>query len=181
MSIIKILFEAEGESVLPPKSATEFDTGYDLITISGPSIVGEQDFNGLWRRIDYIEYKTGLKIAPQSSGFSDKIVDYYTLIFPRSSVSKYNLLLANSVGVIDSQYRGELLLRFKYIFQPEDIVYDFSDGVVKSWGRVNVNKIYQNGDKIGQLVGMQLNQLEFEKAKLDPTFRGEGGFGSSGK
>ena len=53
----------------------------------------------------YIEYDTGLSFELPDG--------YVMLIFPRSSVSKYDLTLANSVGVLDSDYRGPLKLRFK--------------------------------------------------------------------
>ena len=54
---------------------------------------------------DYVEYDTGLAFEVPE--------DYVMLIFPRSSNSKKDLLLANSVGVLDSGYRGPLKLRFK--------------------------------------------------------------------
>ena len=107
-----------------PKKATDRATGFDVIVTSDPEIVGEQYDNGTYKRVDYIQYKTNLKLAVQkdrvfsSFGYTD--LDYDILAFPRSSVSKYNLVLANSVGLIDADYRGEVLLRFKYIWQPED-------------------------------------------------------------
>ena len=47
--------------------------------------------------------------------------DKLGLIFPRSSTSKYNLTLANCVGVIDSSYRGEILVVYKNIYPYIDV------------------------------------------------------------
>lgn len=94
-----------------PKKGTERATGYDVIATSGPEIVGETYENGTYKRIDYIQYKTNLKLAVQKerqySGFGYTDIDYDVLAFPRSSVSKYNLTLANSIGLIDADYRGK--------------------------------------------------------------------------
>lgn len=185
--MIKILIEqAEGATL--PQNATPLDSGYDLVTLSEPEIVGveENPGSGLWRRIDYIQYRTGIKIEPMTSlehtGTHWKEAYYYTLLFPRSSVSKYNLLLCNSVGVVDNQYRGELLLRFKYIFQPEDMHLESTAlGGLLLWGTVNKDRIYKKGDKVAQLVAAKLNQIQFIEAKLSETSRGEGAFGSTGK
>jgi dUTP pyrophosphatase len=81
------------------------------------------------------------------------------LLFPRSSVSKTNLRLANSVGVIDSGYRGEVILKFD-----------------KSG-----NNEYKEGDRVGQLMIMENPPMHFvEVVNLPNSDRGEGGFGSSG-
>ena len=176
-----------------PKNANLLDTGYDLVSISEPEIVGSKLANGHWGSIDYIQYKTGLQISPQfrHDGFEREcgtIVNinrkwhYYTLLFPRSSVSKYYLVLANSVGVVDNPYRGEIMLRFKYLFQPEDYILDTTFGITQLFGTVNQKKIYQKGDKIGQIAAFELNKIDFEEVEsLDETVRGDGGFGSTGK
>jgi dUTPase len=57
----------------------------------------------------YVEYGTNLKMLPPK--------DYFGAVFPRSSISNYDLVLANSVGVIDD-YTGEWKLRFKRLKQP---------------------------------------------------------------
>ena len=58
----------------------------------------------------YIEYHTGLKMLPDDNG-------YLGLVFPRSSISQYDLILCNSVGVID-EYTGEWKIRFKRTKKP---------------------------------------------------------------
>jgi len=166
-----------------PQNATLLDTGYDLVSISDPEIVGEKLGNGYWARINYIQYRTGIQISPRMKtlGGLAPISYFYTLLFPRSSVSKYNLLLANSVGVVDNLYRGEILLRFKYIFQPEDFLIDTTFGVTQLFGSVNQKQIYQKGDKIAQIVAAQLIPINFKEVdELDDTKRGVGGFGSTG-
>ena len=101
-----------------PKNLTQYDVGYDLVASSHPAISGEYDEEAkAWSRIDYIQYHTDLYIEPC---VDDKV--YHTNIFPRSSISNKNLMLANSIGLIDAGYRGELLIRFKYITQPEDVL-----------------------------------------------------------
>jgi dUTP pyrophosphatase len=163
-----------------PKTATDRSSGYDVIATNEPEIIGEKVENG-YKRIDYIQYKTNLKISVQKekqivAGFGLMGVDYDVLIFPRSSISKYNLVLANSIGLIDADYRGEILLRFKYVWQPED----FSVGTTTMIGNPNLDKIYKKGDKICQLKPTRVEHIEFNLVKsLDETYRGEGGFGST--
>ncbi len=88
-----------------PKKGTDRATGFDVVVTSDPEIVGEQYENGAYKRIDYIQYKTNLKLAVQKDrqfstfGYTD--LDYDILAFPRSSVSKYNLVLANCIGLIE--------------------------------------------------------------------------------
>jgi dUTPase len=91
--------------------ANETDSGYDIIATSDPFIQGISiDKTDDYLSIDYIEYDTNLIIEPNDG--------YHTCVFPRSSISKYNLTLANSIGLIDNGYRGVIKLRFKYNAQP---------------------------------------------------------------
>ena len=164
-----------------PKKGTDRATGYDVIVTSEPEIIGETYDNGTYKRIDYIQYKTNLKLAVQQerqySGFGHTDIDYDILAFPRSSVSKYNLVLANCIGLIDADYRGEVLLRFKYQWQPEDYRIR-TDNLIE--GIVNSNKLYNKGDKICQLKVTKVEDVEFVLVNaLDSTDRGEGGFGST--
>ena len=91
---------------------------------------------------------------------------YVGLVFPRSSIRKYDLFLTNAVGVIDSGYRGELQATFKKI-----------QGVSN-----NTLDNYKVGDRICQLTIIPYPPIEFEEVEeLNNTERGEGGFGSTGK
>lgn len=164
-----------------PIKGTDRATGYDVIATSEPEIIGETYDNGAYKRVDYIQYKTNLKLAVQKerqySGFGHTDIDYDILAFPRSSVSKYNLVLANCIGLIDADYRGEVLLRFKYIWQPEDYKIR-TDNLIE--GTVNPLKLYYKGDKICQLKVTKVENVEFILVnELDSTNRGEGGFGST--
>jgi dUTPase len=164
-----------------PKKGTDRATGFDVVVTSEPEIVGEKYENGAYKRIDYIQYKTNLKLAVQKdrqfSNFGYTDLDYDILAFPRSSVSKYNLVLANCIGLIDADYRGEVLLRFKYIWQPEDYRVR-TDNLFE--GNVNSTKLYNTGDKVCQLKVTKVENVEFVLVdELDSTTRGDGGFGST--
>jgi len=100
-----------------------------------------------------------IKLGIKASGWNgDKNVSF--LVFPRSSISKTPLRLANSVGVIDSGYRGELMGVF--------------DNRSNCPYRVSV------GDRLLQAVSFTGEEVTFELVdKLDETARGEGGFGST--
>ena len=164
-----------------PKKGTDRATGFDVIVTSEPEIVGEKYENGAYKRIDYIQYKTNLKLAVQKdrqfSNFGYTDLDYDILAFPRSSVSKYNLVLANCIGLIDADYRGEVLLRFKYIWQPEDYKIR-KDNLLE--GNVNSTKLYNKDDKVCQLKVTKVENVEFVLVDtLDSTARADGGFGST--
>lgn len=130
------------DAVLPIRAHSD-DAGADLVAVS-------RDFkNG-----NHI-YGTGLAFQIPE--------EYALLIFPRSSVRKYDLSLANCVGVIDSGYRGEVMVTFR---------------PTKEGNR----EIYNVGDRVAQAVLVPVSLCEFEEAdELTETTRGEGGHGSSGK
>jgi dUTPase len=169
-----------------PRRATNRSTGRDIIATSEPEIVGikyNKDGSGTYyKSIDYIQYRTNLFTSVQ---LNDEI-DHDILGFPRSSVSKYNLVLANSICLIDADYRGEIMLRFKYIWQPDDLLYvPTPDGNSTSIsglivGKPNLEKIYNKGDTICQLKVTCVEDVKFELVDvLDSTERGSGGFGST--
>lgn len=150
-----------------PSRANISDAGYDVIATSDPKIVGDVYSGPAYKRIDYIEYETNVYISPEGK--------FHTDLRPRSSISKYNLVLANSIGLIDREYRNQVLARFKYIWNPED--YQISGDVIL--GTPNLNKVYKKGDKICQLVPMETHEIEFiTVGELDKNDRG-GGFGST--
>jgi dUTP pyrophosphatase len=99
----------------------------------------------------FIEYGTGLVFEIPK--------DYVMLIFSRSSVSNKSLSQANSVGVLDYGYRGELFVRFYKMGDEE----------------------YEIGDRVAQIMVLPRPQIEFEEIiELSETERGDGGFGSTG-
>ena len=86
---------------------------------------------------------------------------YVGFIFPRSSIYKTNTMLANSVGVIDSDYRGPLIIKLR---------------------KMKNYTSYKSGERCAQLLIQPVSNIEFvEVEELESTDRGEGGFGSSGK
>jgi dUTP pyrophosphatase len=85
------------------------------------------------------------------------------LVFPRSSVYKTGFSLTNCVGVIDSDYRGEIMAKFA----------DTYLGDVEG---------YEVGDRICQMIIMPVPEVEYVEAdKLSSTERGAGGYGSTGR
>ncbi len=127
-----------------PKYAKPGDAGLDL---TATSIISSTTFE--------VTYGTGLALEIPT--------DHVGLIFPRSSVRNYELMLSNCVGVIDSGYRGEIQFTFN-----------------KTNGLDSLK--YKVGDRIGQLVILPYPQVTLiEEQELSETERGEKGFGSSGK
>lgn len=125
------------------------DCGYDIVASSNPKINDEGR---------YIEYETDFRFAPESDFV-------HTLILPRSSISNYWLVLANSPALIDSSFRGSVKLRFRYFGDFDNIIYD---------------KIYKKGDKIAQCVFLEEKRVNLiENEILNNTERGSGGFGST--
>jgi dUTPase len=174
---MKIKVKNTSDLILP-KNATQYDAGYDIVATSQPAIVGDyNEQHKVWNEIQYIQYHTDLYIEPC---FDEK--KYHTYIFPRSSISKYRLSLANSIGLIDPGYRGELIVRFRYIPQPSDYKF-FKSGMAcpNMFVDVNLDTIYKKGDKIAQLVVSETLPVEFEIVEtLSDTERDSGGFGSTG-
>lgn len=108
---------------------------------------------------------------------------YVGLIFPRSSISNKPLKLTNSVAVIDSGYRGEIILKFDtdldYYMEEDEIPRIRSEYTDAQIG--DEIDIYKVGDKIAQLIIIPYPKVEFEEVdELEETERGSGGFGSTG-
>lgn len=131
-----------------PKYAKPGDAGMDLTAIRY-----EYD-----EKHDNHVYGTGLSIEIPEG--------YVGLLFPRSSNRKTDAYMANHVGVIDSGYRGEIMVTYKSRDADADV-----------FGRP-----YSEGDRVAQLIIMPyptINLIEVEE--LSETERGEGGHGSTGK
>lgn len=128
------------EAVIPSKGRAG-DAGVDLTATS----MTETDM--------YIEYGTGIAISVPEG--------YGGFILPRSSLSNYDLVLSNHVGLVDSNFRGEIKFRFKTTKASP--------------------KVYNVGDRIGQLVILPVPEIVFvEVSTLDDSVRGTQGYGSSG-
>ena len=92
---------------------------------------------------------------------------YGMLIFPRSGLStKLGLTLRNGVGVIDSDYRGEVLIKLNRGYRQR---------------QEEIETALSQGSRIAQAMIIQLpDVLMAEVAELPETLRGTGGFGSTG-
>lgn len=132
-----------------PSFGSEYSAGLDLTAISY-----EDEQYGKRK------YRTGLAIEIAGSP-SKKFVGK---IYPRSSISKKNLMLANSVGIIDQDYRGEIIVVMKPQNYQEKVDH------------------YESGDRIAQLVIEEIPVFTIhETDELSDTHRGTGGFGSTGR
>lgn len=133
------------DAILPTR-ATVGSAGYDLYAnIAQPLTIKPNEV---------VKIPTGLAIELESP-------QYVGLVYARSGLSSKNLIApVNCVGVVDSDYRGELLIPL------------INHG--------NVDYIFHDGDRIAQLVIAPVFTPEIvEVAKLSDTARGEGGFGST--
>jgi dUTP pyrophosphatase len=88
---------------------------------------------------------------------------YAAMILPRSGLGhKHGIVLGNLVGLIDSDYQGELM--------------------VSTWNRGNTEFILNPMDRLAQLVIVPVLQVGFNVVdEFDSSSRGAGGFGSTGK
>ena len=141
--MLDIKFKKLVETAKMPTKAHPTDAGADLTAVS-------REWNkeyGCWI------YGTGIATEIPEG--------YVGFIFPRSSIRKYGLMFRNSIGVIDSHYRGEIMVTYKF----------FND----------VPKIYEVGDKIAQLIVLPYPEVSYKEVEtLSETDRGENGHGSSG-
>ena len=149
---MKIKIKKLNSQAVLPFYAKEGDAGMDVVAVS----VNYTE--------DYVEYGTGLSFEIP--------VGYAMLIFPRSSNSNKDILLCNSVGILDSGYRGELKLRYKRVL-PHCCN---TEGFLQ----IGPLKIYELGDKVGQIMIIPYPKVEWDECiELSETNRGTGGFGST--
>ena len=142
--ILKICLHYDNMPV--PQKAHKTDTGIDLTVMS----IDQKTPN-------IFLFDTGISIE-LSKGF-------YAEIVPRSSIIKTDFFLANSIGIIDSDYRGRIFMPFRYIG--------------KSSAEEEAQKLLHK--RIGQLIVRKLEQCRIKIVKsLDKTNRGTDGFGSTG-
>lgn len=140
-----------------PKRAHDSDTGYDIKIIDVNRIVD-----------DVIFFETGVKISPPKG--------HYFEIYPRSSISKTPFALANSVGVIDEHYRGEVIIAARVINNGTLPILDSKIQDRKNLAQYVIN--YK--PKLFQLILREKLSVDFEQVnELDETERGSGGFGST--
>ncbi len=115
----------------------------------------------------YIEYDTGIALEIPNG--------YVGLLFPRSSISNKDLMLKNSVGVVDSSYRGSVRLRFNVSKNDKNTL------VSNMFPDIGHRDIYSVGERIGQLMIIPVPHFEIQEVdELSETDRGDGGFGHTG-
>lgn len=159
MGILNIKVKKLNPNSVLPAYAKQGDAGMDLTATSK-----SYDDQG------NVVYGTGLAFEIPEG--------YVGLLFPRSSNAKKDLILSNSVGVIDSGYRGEVALKFK-----PSAYYTVNDGF-RFFTSLPLDFLenYEIGDRIGQIIIMPYPQVQFtEVDELGESERGAGGFGSSGE
>lgn len=145
---MKVKFKKLCPEAVTPSYSKIGDAGLDLTAVTSH----QSD--------DYIEYGTGIAIEIPEN--------HVGLLFPRSSITQRELILKNSVGVIDSNFRGEIKLRFKGFL--------FTEYFTKKYYRT-----YTIGERIGQLVIVPIPTIELEESdELSQTVRGANGYGSTG-
>ena len=144
-----------------PRYAKQGDAGLDLTAISKSF-----DDNG------NTVYDTGLAFEIPEG--------YVGLLFPRSSNSKTDLRLTNSVGVVDSGYRGSVMFKYR-----NDGYAKLNIPYLKSYmdlPNFTFDNEYEAGDRVGQLLILPYPQIELiDSEELSSTERGTGGYGSTGK
>lgn len=139
------------EDAVIPTYAHDTDAGLDLVATS-------YDYK---ENIDCHVYGTGLAVEIPEG--------YVGLIYPRSSNRKTDAYMCNHVGVIDSGYRGEIMISFKL---RDCNIYSIPQ----------LFKPYEVGDKVAQLIIMPYPKVQFiEVNELSDSDRGINGHGSTGK
>jgi dUTP pyrophosphatase len=134
------------------KSNYEGDSGFDL------PIINNMNINSI-TPIDF-----GISCA-MFNNEKNKYCSYY--LYPRSSLSKYPLMLANHVGIIDAGYRGNLMAKVRYLA--------FDNNNESS---INIDK----GTKLFQICSPDLEPFNVKIVnELPESSRGSNGFGSTGK
>lgn len=145
---LKILNPKIGNEIPLPAYSTDGSAGLDLRACINSA---EELIPGSTSLIP-----TGLAIYIEDPG-------YAALILPRSGLGhKHGIVLGNLVGLIDSDYQGELM--------------------VSAWNRGSQAFTIEPGERIAQLVIVPVHQVSFDIVEeFTVTDRGEGGFGSSGR
>lgn len=139
---MKIRFKKNNKNAITPTYASPGDACLDLYAAS-------------------VEEKNNELVI--DTGIALEIPDGFVgLVFPRSSISKTSYMLKNSVGVIDSGYRGSVIIKLR----------KFEEQVLNT---------YKAGDRVAQIMIIPRPRIELlEVEELSDSVRGEGGFGSTG-
>ena len=157
------------EKGVVPTRAHKTDSGYDITFTGVSKIVG-----------DVIFFKTDISLQPPSG--------YYFEVVPRSSISKLPLEMANSIGVIDESYTGEIIVPVRVTHSNLGQGHEqtsFPNGIVKIFGTrpptmsTLANLIIYEKPKLFQAILRKRFDCNFVVDTIEDTERGAGGFGSS--
>jgi dUTP pyrophosphatase len=153
-----------------PSRAHPSDSGWDLTVIGIDKIKG-----------DTIFFKTGLQVRPPAG--------HYFEVYPRSSIAPLPLMLANSVGIIDEGYRGELIVAIRVLHSEMGLSNErtsYPSGMINALDARPAsitevaNLILGKKPKIAQMILRKRLDTTFEEVEdLEETDRGSGGFGST--
>jgi len=177
METLRIGIKRLDPKAVIPRYAMPGDAGMDLTAVS-------QEHDPLK---DIYIYHTGIAVAIPKG--------YVGLVFPRSSNRNTCSYMTNHVGVIDSGYRGEILVCFKnrtaWAVRKNllNLQYELEERDPQAYeeqefaGMVDeMTAPYKAGERVAQLVVIPYPQVVFEEcAELGETERGTGGHGSTGK
>lgn len=145
---VRILDDRIGRDFPLPSYASEGSAGLDLRALLDAPLTIEPGTTTLIR--------TGLAVYIADANFAG-------LILPRSGLGhKHGIVLGNLVGLIDSDYQGELM--------------------ISCWNRGQTAFVMQPGERLAQYVLVPVVQAEFDiVSEFQATERSDGGFGSSGR
>lgn len=143
---MKMNFVKTNDLAKTPTRGSEYAAGYDLYAATS--------YDAIIQPHTTVKFDTGLRIELPEGTFG--------AIYPRSGLAtKQNLIIRNNVGIVDQDYRGNVIVA----------LYNDSD----------IDQLVPAGSRIAQLVVTPYIAVEFnEVSELSETGRGEGGFGSTG-
>lgn len=137
------LFKKTNPAALAPQKSRNSDSGYDLHLVEKIS-----------EGVSFVKYNTGIQVQPPEGMYFDMVV--------RSSLHKKGYMLANNVGIIDNEYRGDIIV----------VLYKMHDKVEE----------LELPYRAVQIIPRHVIHRDFiEVPELDETSRGAGGFGSTDK
>ena len=166
---VKVKVKILDDAACMPKRAHNSDTGYDL------KFTGIHKIEG-----DVIFFKTGISMQPSKG--------YYFEVVPRSSISKLPLSMANSVGIIDEHYTGEIIVPVRVNHSGmgfDNVRESFPNGMVSIFGARPQNLtalsrlILLKKPLLFQAILKKRLSCDFQLEELDSTDRSSGGFGST--
>jgi len=149
---MEVRYKKLKECAVEPYKKHSIDAGFDLTA------------TWIKNTEKYLEYGTDLAFEIPEG--------YVGLLFPRSSVRNQDLMLKNSVGVVDASYRGEIKFSF---YKTKEYLNQYGESIIGA-------DEYQIGERCGQIVIMKIPDIKMiEVNELSETDRGTDGYGSSGK